>query len=218
MKIDEMLERAEKILREMEECAENQELDLLRDILDEGARCLKIEEAITEYYRNKITYAEYADNPVVTPIRLISLCLGDIDLAMSRKNFYCSQLCNDINRECNLYTIPKLRKIFVNAEDYIKQIVYDSEKRFHIYLDNVADEANVYGYIYSCILDTGSSKPVYAICDSLKCAIMYGGRITEYNKREDFKDSVISICEDLLDKLLDMSKQRLYEIEKGVEH
>jgi len=47
---------------------------------------------------------------------------------------------------------------------------------------------------------------------------MYGGRITEYNKREDFKDSVISICEDLLDKLLDMSKQRLYEIEKGVEH
>ncbi len=219
MKINEMMERAERIIKEMEEGTEKQELDLLRDKLDEGARCLKIDEAITEYYRNKIEYSEY-DSFAVKPIRLMSICLGDIDQAMNRKSFYCSQLCNDINRICNNSAILKLRMVFVNAEGHIRQIVNDMERQFKIHPGNIADEANVYGYIYSCILTTTATnqKPVYAMCDSLECAFRYGGGIIDYNKREDFNDSVISICEDLLDKLLDISKQRLYEIENGVEH
>ena len=216
MNIDEMMKRAGKIIKEMKGVAGKQELDLLIDKLDEGAKCLKIEEVITEYYRDKIKYSSY-DNPVVKPIRLMSICLGDIDQAMDRKSFYSSQLCNDINLECNNNAIPKLREIFVNAENDITKIANDMESLFKLAPNNIAKEANVYGYIYSCILDTGSLKPIYAICDSLKCVMKYGGGLA-YNSRDDFNDSVISICEDLLDTLLDLSKQRLYEIEKGVEH
>ena len=217
MNINKMMEKAEKIIKEMKVSTGKQELDRLVDKLDEGARCLKIEEAITEYYRDKIEYSGY-DSPIVKPIRLMSICLGDIDQAMNRKSFYSSQLCNDINFECNSNAIPKLREVFVNAESDIIKIANDMESLFKLSPNNITNEANVYGYIYSCILDTGSLKPIYAICDSLKCVTRYGGGLIAYNNRDDFNDSVISICEDLLDILLDLSKQRLYEIENGVEH